>query len=499
MAAAEGFRFGTELLRAGDRVESLTGKVVHRSDVRQYSGGRFFTIHLMDDQGAVVGAKRWARGEEQEQANQMHALVPEGRVVTLSRCSVKPADRRYSSLASPVEITFQDAAETAETLRPDFDAVRPSVTFTAIADLRKDWSVNVCAVVHQDSGTTRVGAARKRKRDLVLVDASGSCVEVTLWEETIDEVFGTAGRAPVAPGTRVLVVEGARVAAYQNGVVLKVYRSSTARLLRDKTIRPATDADAFEVLRWYLHDRRNAPTSRTRVAFSANYDEPRRTVDQIADDLKRGTTAVGEVHVALVSINDLHFWYPAAPDTKRRLSYDDAAGTWCDRDGKTYGEPVYRFMVRALLYDTNGSGAGIEATLFDETVERLVGRSAQSMHAEFGTRKVRDVATCIRRALQGEWIARLTAKKKFVDADQTRVLWNAEIAPVEWSRELASHNESPAPSRTTTPRSVGPGGAPRRHQPPPTTSDDDACVAAGPRAQKKRRLNLQTVLKRLDN
>ena len=173
-------RFGGTDLRVGDRVDRVTGKIVHRSDVRQYSGGRFFTVHLMDEAGTVVGAKRWARGEEQEHANEIHALVPEGTVVTLTQCSVKPANRRYSNLASPVELTFQQTVPVAEEKSTDFEDVAPTVEYTTIANVQKDWSVNVCAVVHLDSGTQRVGAARKRKRDLVITDASGHTIDVTI-------------------------------------------------------------------------------------------------------------------------------------------------------------------------------------------------------------------------------------------------------------------------------------------------------------------------------
>lgn len=473
----------------------MTGKIVHRSDVRQYSGGRFFTVHLMDDAGTVVGAKRWARGEEQEHANQIHALVPEGTVVTLTQCSVKPANRRYSNLASPVELTFQQTVAVSEEKSVDFEDVAPTVEYTSIADVQKDWSVNVCAVIHLDSGTQRVGAARKRKRDLVVTDASGRTIDVTIWEETIDDLF--ASRNPVDPGSHVFIAEGAHVASFKNGICLKVYRSTRAQVLSAKRAKPSTPA--FEVLRWYLHERdgRTPLASRTRTPFVADYDQPRKTIDMLRDDVRKTNAgAAGQVHVALVSINDLHFWYPSAPDTKRRLELDERTGSWQDRDGKTYGAPTYRFLVKALLYDTNGSGASLEATLFDETVRQLVGVSAQELFETYGTRRVREVAVRLRDALAGEWIASLRGKVKCIDLDRTVTSWSAELAPLDLDRERehvhsgTSHGGGGAShaAAASRPRVVRPTGA---------RACGDQDEEAGARPQKRRRkLSLQTVLSR---
>ncbi len=148
----------------------------------------------------------------------------------ITSCTLKAANKQYSTLNNEYEMTFRDSTEVLPCKEEASNIPTLSFNFVKIKDLSsvsKDSMVDVIGIVKTVADavtiTTRAGK-ELTKRDVTLVDQSLADVNLTLWGTTA-ETFDGANFPVVA-------IKGARVSDY-NGVSISSLSSSTLQVNPD--------------------------------------------------------------------------------------------------------------------------------------------------------------------------------------------------------------------------------------------------------------------------
>ncbi len=208
------------------------------------------------------------------------------------------------------------------------------------------------------------------KRDIVLGDASGAEVRVTLWDEHAqlpDANFQAAA---------IVSVSSAKVGEFQ-GRCLSSTGYSVVRFWRADE---GNDDPHVAALRTWV---RQQPVASALPSSLALQSLARK---QIAT--ARGTPPpVGArpewcaIKATVLSVRSERAWYPGCAQCAKKV-VEDAAGKWvCTPCGQRADRPRYRYVLNVVLADASGS---YTVTLFDDAAHALLGMSAdeaEEMHA----------------------------------------------------------------------------------------------------------------------
>ena len=159
-------------------------------------------MDLMDDSGEIrVTAFK-------EQCDQFFDKAIVGKVVYISNCSVKNANKQYSKLNNEYELTFKDNGM-MELAEDTGDIPTVTYNFVAINDLTgcaKDSNVDVIGVVKVSGDATTITTKAGKelvKREITLVDKSSTQVTLTLWGSTAETFDPSYNPIVAAKGVRV--------------------------------------------------------------------------------------------------------------------------------------------------------------------------------------------------------------------------------------------------------------------------------------------------------
>jgi len=236
---------------------TIKAKVVRKNPMRSFSRGggggggpssSVFSCELADAQGGAIQATFW-----RDAAERVHPALQEGRVYYFSRFSVKPSNKAYSAVRNDYELSFdprgcevEEAADQQASADAVAAALRESVDAVPLARLPghvgRKAPVDVLALVLQvgpvGSVKRKADNAELARRDLVLGDATGRSVVLTVWNALAASpaLDDAAARAPspaggagggAAPPARPLVLQvtNVRVGDYNGCSLSTVMRS----------------------------------------------------------------------------------------------------------------------------------------------------------------------------------------------------------------------------------------------------------------------------------
>lgn len=188
----------------------IRARVTLKSNIRTWSNsrgeGRLFNVNLLDDSGEIrcTGFN--------EQVDKFYGMLEVNKVYYFSKCNLKTADKRYSTLNCDYEMTM-NSETIIEPCNDDVDLPTMNFDFVRISELEKckpNTNVDVVGVVKvcNDIGTVIGKQSQKEinKRDIQLVDQSGVAVNLTLWGEDAVKFDGQ--------GYPVVAVKGAKVSDF---------------------------------------------------------------------------------------------------------------------------------------------------------------------------------------------------------------------------------------------------------------------------------------------
>ena len=189
-------------------ISSVTSlfRITSKTDVKTWNkpsgSGKLFSMDLMDDSGEIrVTAFK-------EQCDQFFDKAVVGKVVYISNCSVKNANKQYSKLNNEYELTFKDNGM-MELAEDTGDIPTVTYNFVAISDLTgcaKDSNVDVIGVVKVAGDATNITTKAGKeltKREITLVDKSNTQVTLTLWGSTAEAFDPSYNPIVAAKGVRV--------------------------------------------------------------------------------------------------------------------------------------------------------------------------------------------------------------------------------------------------------------------------------------------------------
>ena len=359
-------------------VWTIRARVTNKSPMKEFARktgggvGKLFSVELIDEGGDEIRATAFT-----EVADKLYGILEVGRVYLISRGTLKVANKRFTTIAHPFEITFNESTTVTPVADDASTAAIPTAHFAfmpidQIAALNKDDLVDVIGVVTEASDVQNlVQKSTGRdlvKRTLTLLDKSAHSIEVTLWGEK-------ATADGIAPGT-VVAVRAARVGTFNT-------KSLSTTASSQLVVAPEV-AEAKQLAAWYRDGGASVPTVAVSVAGmgsgsgSGDGGQPRDdSVKTIATVISEQLGMSSQVDffscVACITAirHNQKISYSACPDPKcgGKVTMGTDGQYFCAKCNKSMAQATERYMLHVQLADATGS---IWVTCFNDTALKIM-------------------------------------------------------------------------------------------------------------------------------
>jgi replication factor A1 len=173
-------------LSAYQRGWSIKARVTNKSQLRTFSNrsggqGKVFSVDLLDAMGGEIRASFF-----NEAVDKFGNVLEKGKCVTLSKGTVKIANRQYNNCNHRYELTF-DKDAIVEIVKDDasIETVRYNfVTLRAVAARSLPTTVDLCGIISSFKPTASVTSkegVELVKREIMITDDTATSMSVTLW------------------------------------------------------------------------------------------------------------------------------------------------------------------------------------------------------------------------------------------------------------------------------------------------------------------------------
>ena len=298
---------------------------------------------------------------------------------TFTGGQLKVADRKYSTLKSDYEITFNSHSEIKPVLGEDTSAIKNvQYHFVKIKDLANsanNATVDVLCVVKSVGECTelvsqKLGGKVMHKRDLTVYDDSGCECRLTLWNEK------AVGDAAWAQNSPILAMKAVAVKDY-NGKNLSMGNQSTFEINPDipaahELFRFKSSGDVVATLQ---------SMSSSGTGGSSDSFEKRKDISAIRDE-SLGMGEKPDYASIKGTVNyikhDTDCWYTACPTEGCNKKVSESMGRWsCEKCMKDFPSCNRRFILSMTMADPSGS---FWFTAFNDTAQTMLGKSAEELH-----------------------------------------------------------------------------------------------------------------------
>nr|QDO16185.1 replication protein A 70 kDa DNA-binding subunit [Lingulodinium polyedra] len=216
----------------------VTSKSVLRTFSKGAGNGKVFHVHLLDVHGGEIRASFF-----NEAADKLFETLQVGKCYSLSRGSVRIANRQFNPCNHRYEISFDKMAE-VEQVADDgaIDAVKLNLTdIRSLQSRTLPCNVDLCGIVTA-SGPVVAFTSREGKelvkREITIADDTATSIGVTLWGERAKQEGSTLEGHPVA---------------CLKGVVVKEWNGGRSGSLSESgaLVTSPTAAEAQRVRQWW--------------------------------------------------------------------------------------------------------------------------------------------------------------------------------------------------------------------------------------------------------
>jgi len=393
--------------------------------------GKIFSVDLLDEHGGQIKCTMF-----KEAAEKMYQLFQVDRVYTISRGTLKPANKRFNRLPHEFEITLGADAEVQ--LVDDDRRIQQQhfefVPLDQLANAQPDAFVDALGVVLHVGEEQHLRSSKTNKdlikRSVMLGDHSLTSIELTMWGEMAQK-YDEA----LLAGNPVVAVKTCRVSDFGGGRSLNTSFDSQIFTELDHK-------DAHHVKQWWQHQGHGAVfNSLSGRRGGGGGNEPRKTFSAIKDEnLGFGEkpdffTVRGTV---LFIKNDVEKppWYLACPNESCNKKVNpEIDGNRCEKCSQVYDRPKPRYILSFLCSDSTGS---CWLTAFNECAEIILrGQTAQAL-ADIRDHNPEAYKTAIQESNFGSFIFSIRAKSE-QQRDENRVRCHVRSAvPVNYRQESLS-------------------------------------------------------------
>ena len=361
---------------------TIKARVTHKSDIRRWSNargeGHLFSMDLLDESGEIRATAF------KDQCDKYYNTVEVGKVYMITSCSLKPANKQYSTLNNDYELTFRDSTEMV--LCEEGVESIPTVTFNFVklnqlTPEHKDTVIDILGVCKSSEDVSTITSQRTgkelRKRDITIVDKSLAEINLTLWGSNAEN-FNNEGNPVVA-------IKGVKVSDY-GGVSLSTLSSSTIQ------VNPQMP-EAFALKGWYDGEGSAAAFNSLTVARGgggggADYGSGSnlRTLGEVkAENLGVGSDR-GEYYSTLATI----VMFQREKALYKACSQPGLDGKGCNKKVQDLGNGAFRcekcnlemdqFRWRLILSFSIADATDNQwVTCFQEEGEKIIGRTSEEL------------------------------------------------------------------------------------------------------------------------
>ncbi|CAN0355303.1 unnamed protein product [Pylaiella littoralis] len=338
---------------------TIKARVTRKGDMRTWSNakgeGRLFGIDLLDEQGSEIKGTFF-----KEDADKWFDVLQEGQVYSFSGGRIKVANKRYSSLNSEYEITFDSSCQINQ-INDDSRISSMTYSFVKLNEMEgmePNKILDTIAVVKsfEDFAVINTKAGKElEKRNLTLVDDTCTEITLTLW-----------GEAAKANGDR---WEGNPVIAFK-GLKLSDYNGRSLGSLNSSSLVNDPDVpEAAELQTWFAAAGGGSSFKSVSIRSGGGGNDEmakkdmseRYTLDSIREaNLGHGEKsdwAVVKGTISFIKLDaDKDPWYTACPSEgcNKKVSETMEGGWMCEKCNQTHAECTRRFILNMTISDQTG-------------------------------------------------------------------------------------------------------------------------------------------------
>ncbi|RWS26554.1 Replication protein A 70 kDa DNA-binding subunit-like protein [Leptotrombidium deliense] len=347
---------------------AVKGRVSAKTPIKQWSNakgeGKLFSFDITDDTGEIrITAFK-------TECEKFFDVVEVGKVFTISKAVIKPANKKFSPLNNDYELTLGNDSIVIPGDDDDSDCPKMSFNFVKIKDIaatNADSFVDVLAVcksVGELVTFTQKNTGRElKKRDISLVDDTEMEIKLTLWGEEAERQIANEGSA--------VVVKKAKVSDF-NGKSLTTTQNSFVQI--DPTM-----SEAFGLRGWYERSRDTLRPKPLSVTTSSYENAQWRNLSEInlaAVRNERGALTFSTV-ATVIQVGKLSI-YLACPTAGCKKKVTDMNNGYykCDKCNKNFEDYEPRLILGLAISDFGGE---LWITLFHEDAEKILGIKAKEL------------------------------------------------------------------------------------------------------------------------
>lgn len=206
----------------------IKARLMSKSIIRTWSNakgeGKLFSFDLCDESGEIRATAF------QAQVDKYYDMLEVDKVYYISKCTLKPANKQYSTLKNDYEMTLGNESVIQEcTDVSQIPAIKYNfIQISEVGNLDAGASVDVIAVCKETSDLVNLTSKAGRdltKREITLVDQSNTAITMTLWGEEAKNFDGL--EQPV------VLIKGAKIGEYGGGKTLGTASGTSIKMNPD--------------------------------------------------------------------------------------------------------------------------------------------------------------------------------------------------------------------------------------------------------------------------
>lgn len=349
---------------------AIRGRVTNKSALKSWNNakgeGTLFSFNLADESGEIrITAFR-------TECDKYFEMVQLGKVYTLSKATVKQANKKWTDVEHEYELTLH----TDSILEPadDYDTSCPQINFhfVKIGQLESVPANSVVDIVGvcRDPGEVATIMSKNsgkelKKRDISLVDDSETEIRLTIWNTDAENFSANTGS--------VVVAKKARLTDYA-GKSLSTIGSTLIQVDPDLP-------EAQELRGWF--QRRGANIEPNLLSVKSGAGDLSSGESQYLNSISK-ENVISAINATLVTTCKATVTqtgkaqiYMACPDgCKKKLIEMNNGFYKCDKCNKDVMQGDHRMILNFCISDSTNS---VWVTAFHEEAEKLIGKNAKDL------------------------------------------------------------------------------------------------------------------------
>ncbi|KAK9871429.1 hypothetical protein WA026_012805 [Henosepilachna vigintioctopunctata] len=349
----------------------IKARVTNKSAIRTWSNsrgeGKLFSMDLVDSSGEIrCTAFR-------EQVDKYYDYVQVDKIYFISKCQLKAANKKFSSLKNDYEMTT-----TSETIiqecQSDDTAIPTTcfnfVTIDKISNMEEGALVDICAICKNVSDVqvfqAKTTGRDLTKRDVALVDQSNTSINLTLWGNEALSFDGI--------NNPVVVIKGAKIGEFGGGKSLSCLSSTLMKINPDIP-------ESFRIRGWYdqVGCNENVVDISAKSGLSP-FSSPWLSFKEVKDKgLGNGDKAdYYQTMATILLMRSENLTYKACPtESCNKKVIDLENGMFrCEKCNREYPNFKYRLLSSINMADWSGN---TWVSTFTSEAETILGMTAQEV------------------------------------------------------------------------------------------------------------------------